>query len=165
MRYSGKHWMNFALIVIAVGVVITAVKWPFKTALFPVVVGVFLFFGSSADLLLNLLGKEETASGQGAADFQLSEDIDPALATRRTLLAFAWIIGFFLLILFFGFLIAVPLMVFLFLKVQARERWGITFFLTGSALIFFFGLFVWVLDTPFAAGWIFEGIKMLGIGK
>ncbi len=157
--------MNFALIVIAVGVVITAVKWPFKTALFPVIVGVFLFFGSTADLLLNLLGKKETASMQGAADFQLSEDIDPALATRRTLLAFAWIIGFFLLILFFGFVIAVPLMVFLFLKVQARERWSITLFLTGSALVFFFGLFVWVLDTPFSAGWIFEGIKMLGTGK
>ncbi len=165
MRYSGKHLMDVALIVIAGGVVITAVKWPFKTAFFPVIVGVFLFFGATADLLLNLFGKGETASKQGAADFQLSEDIDPALATRRTLLAFAWIIGFFLLILFFGFLIAVPLMVFLFLKVQARERWGITLFLTGSALVFFLGLFVWILDTPFSAGWIFEGVKMLGVGK
>ena len=165
MRYKGKHLMNVALIGIAIGVVITAVKWPFKTALFPVIVGVFLFFGSGVDLLLNLLEKEETASRQGAADFHLSEDIDPALATRRTLLAFAWIIGFFLLILLFGFLIAVPLMVFFFLKIQARERWGITLFLTGSALVFFFGLFVWVLDTPFSAGWLFEGIRLLGVGK
>ena len=165
MRYSGKHLMSLCLMVIAVGVMITAMKWPFKTALFPVIVSIFLFFGAMADLLLNLFGKKEMASKQGATDFQLSEDIDPALATRRTLLAFAWIIGFFLLILFFGFLIAVPLMVFLFLKIQAREGWGVTLLLTGSALAFFFGLFVWLLDTPFSAGWIVEGLKMLGVGR
>jgi len=162
MRYSGKHLMSLCLMIIAVGVMITAMKWPFKTALFPVIVSIFLFFGAMADLLLNLFGKKEMAFKQGVADFQLSEDIDPALANRRTLLAFAWIIGFFLLILFFGFLIAVPLMVFLFLKIQARERWGISLLLTGSALVFFLGLFVWILDTPFSAGWIFEGLKMLG---
>ena len=97
-------------------------------------------------------------------DFQLSEDIDPALVTRRTLLSFAWIIGFFFLILFFGFIIAVPLMVFLFLKVQAKEKWGISLLLTGSAFVFFYGLFVWLLDTPFSEGWILGGLKMLGIG-
>ena len=165
MRYSGKHLMSLCLMIIAVGVMITAMKWPFKTALFPVIVSIFLFFGAMADLLLNLFGKKEMVSIQGATDFQLSEDIEPALATRRTLLAFAWIIGFFLLILFFGFLIAVPLMVFLFLKIQAREKWGISLLLTGSALVFFFGLFVWILDTPFSGGWIFEGIKMVWVGK
>jgi hypothetical protein len=165
MRYSGKHLMSLCLMIIAVGVMITAMKWPFKTALFPVIVSSFLFFGAMADLLLNLFGKKEMAFKQGGADFQLSKDIDPALATHRTLLAFAWIIGFFLLILFFGFLIAAPLMVFLFLKIQARERWGISLLLTGSALVFFFGLFVWILDTPFSEGWIFEGIRMLGMGR
>ena len=94
-------------------------------------------------------------------DFQLSDDIDPAIANRRTLLAFGWVLGFFLLILLFGFTFAVPLVVFLFLKVQARERWGISLFLTGSSLVFFFGLFVWLLNIPFAEGWIVEGLKSL----
>jgi hypothetical protein len=164
MKYSGKHFMNLCLMVIAIGVIITAVNWPFKTAFFPLVVSVFLFFGAMADLLLNLFGSKEVATKQGPVDFQLSEDIDPALAAHRTLHAFSWIIGFFLLILLFGFTIAVPLMVFLFLKVQAKEKWGISLLLTGSALVFFFGLFVWLLNTPFSEGWIFEGLKMLGIG-
>jgi inner membrane protein involved in colicin E2 resistance len=86
------------------------------------------------------------------------------LATRRTLLGFGWIIGFFLLILLFGFLIAVPLMVFLFLKVQAKERWGISLLLTGLALVFFYGLFIWLLSIPFPVGWILEGLKMPGLG-
>jgi hypothetical protein len=164
MKYRGKHLMNFCLMIIAVGVIITAMKWPFRTAFFPLMVSIFLFFGAMADLLLDLFGSKEAATKQGVVDFQLSEDIDPALATRRTLVAFAWIIGFFLFILLFGFIIAVPLMVFLFLKVQAKEKWGISLLLTGSAFVFFYGLFVWLLDTPFSEGWILGGLTMLGIG-
>jgi hypothetical protein len=78
--------------------------------------------------------------------------------------AFAWIIGFFFLILLLGFSVALPLMVFLFLKFQAKERWGMSLVLTGSALAFFLGLFVWLLNIPFPAGWMFEGLKRLGLG-
>ncbi len=164
MRYSGKHFVSPCLMVIAVGVIITAMKWPFKTALFPMIVSVFIFFGSLAEFLLNLFESNEILSKQETVDFQLSEDIDPALATRRTLLAFAWIISFFWLILLVSFPIAVPLMVFLFLKVQAKERWGISLLLTGLALFFFYGLFIWLLSIPFPAGWILEGLKRLGSG-
>jgi hypothetical protein len=160
MKYSGKHLMGPCFMAMAVGVIIAATEWPFKTALFPLIISVFVFFGSMAEFLLTLSESKESVSKQGAVDFQLSEDIDQALATRRTLVGFAWIIGFFLLILFFGFVIAVPLMVFLFLKIQAKERWGISLLLTGLALFFFFGLFVWLLNTPFPAGWILEALNI-----
>ncbi len=164
MRVSGKHLMNLCMMVIAIGVMITAMKWPFRTALFPLIVSSFLFFGALADFLLNLFGSKEVVSKQGTVDFQLSEDIDPAIAAHRTLVAFGWIIGFFFLILLLGFSVALPLMVFLFLKVQAKEKWGVSLLLTGSALVFFLGLFVWLLNIPFPAGWIFEGLRMLGLG-
>jgi hypothetical protein len=147
---------------IAVGVIITAIQWPFKTALFPTIVSLFIFFGAMAEFLLSFFESKHIVTKQGAIDFQLSEGIDQALATRRTLLGFGWIIGFFLLILLFGFLIAVPLMVFLFLKVQAKERWGISILLTGLALVFFYGLFIWLLSIPFSSGWILESLKRLG---
>jgi hypothetical protein len=149
---------------ISIGVMITATKWPFRTALFPVIVSIFLFFGALAEFLLDLFGSKNVFSKQGTVDFQLSEDIDPAIATRRTLVAFGWIIGFFFLILLFGFSVALPLMVFLFLKVQARERWGISLLLTGAALIFFLCLFVWLLNIPFPEGWVFDGLRILGVG-
>lgn len=165
MKVSSKNAMNLSLMAIAVWVVLTAVKWPFKTALFPVLIGIFLFLGGAADLLLSLFEKEKSGKSQGAVDFQLSEDVDPKVATRRTLLAFAWVLGFFVLILLVGFTLSVPLLVFLFLKFQAGEKWGITLFLTASSLVFFFGLFVWMLNIPFAEGWIIEGLKALGAGK
>ena len=164
MRVSGKLLMSLCLMAVAVGVMITAMKWPFRTALFPLMVSISLFMGALADCLLDLFGSKEVVSKQGIVDFQLSDDIDPAIATRRTLVAFAWIIGFFFLILLLGFSVALPLMVFLFLKVQTKERWGVSLLLTGSALVFFNGLFVWFLNIPFPAGWIFEGLKMLGLG-
>jgi Tripartite tricarboxylate transporter TctB family len=160
MRVSGKLLMSLSLMVIAVGVIITAIQWPFKTALFPMIVSVFLLLGGAVDFLLNLFGKKEGVSKQAAVDFQLSEDIDSAVAARRTLVVFAWIIGFFFLILFFGFLIAVPVMVFSFLKVQAKEGWGISLLLTGLALGFFFILFIWLLAIPFSSGWIVEGLRL-----
>ena len=165
MKFSSKNLMNLSLMAIAVWVLISAARWPFKTAFFPVMIGVFLFFGGAADLLLSLFEKEKAGKNQTAVDFQLSEDVDPALATRRTLLAFGWVLGFFVLILLVGFTLSVPLLVFLFLKVQAREKWGITLFLTASSLVFFFGLFVWMLNIPFAEGWIVEGLKALSTGK
>jgi hypothetical protein len=164
VKFSGKLVMSFSMIVIAVGVIITAAKWPFKTALFPMVVSIFLLFGASADFLLNVFGSKAGASKERTMDFQLSEDIDSAVATRRTLVAFSWIIGFFLLILLFGFLISVPAVVLLFLKFQAKERWGISLALAGLALGFFYILFIRLLDIPFSPGWAFEGLKMLGVG-
>jgi hypothetical protein len=165
MKFKAKHLMNLCCVAIGAGVIITATSWPFKTAFFPSLVGIFLFFGGMADLLLDVFGSKEAGAKQGPVDFQLSDDIDPAVATRRTLLAFGWVLGFFLLILLFGFTLSVPLLVFLFLKIQAREKWGISLFLTGSSLVFFFGLFVWLLNIPFSEGWILEGLKMLWAAK
>ncbi|MFB3886603.1 MAG: tripartite tricarboxylate transporter TctB family protein [Thermodesulfobacteriota bacterium] len=156
MKFSGKHLVSPFLMAIAVGVIVTAIKWPFKTALFPTIVSLFIFFGAMAEFLLNFHEGEQMSMKEDSVDFQLSEDVDPALASRRTLLGFGWIIGFFLLILLFGFLLAIPLMVFLFLKVQSKEGWGISLGLTALALVFFYGLFIWLLNIPFPRGWFWQ---------
>jgi len=163
IRYNSKALMDLCLIGIGLVVIITSLKWPFKTALFPIVIGTPVFLMAIADLLLNLFGREKMVEKQAAVDFKLSEDVDQTLATHRTLLAFAWIIGFFLMILFFGFHLAVPLYVLFYLKIQGRERWRISLPLMLSAWVFFYGLFVWLLDTPFQEGWIFKGLRAIGI--
>jgi len=163
IRYNSKVLMDLCLIGIGLVVIITSLKWPLKTALFPVVVGVPVILMAIADLLLNLFGREKMVEKQAAVDFKLSEDVDQTLAIRRTLLAFAWIIGFFLMILFFGFHLAVPLYVFLYLRIQGREGWRISLLLMLSAWVLFYGLFVWLLDTPFQGGWFFDGLRGKGI--
>ena len=159
MRYSGAHLMNLGLMVISAGVVSTALKWPFRAALFPVIIGISVFFMAIAELLLNLFGKKEMVVKEAAVDFSLSEGMDKALEIRRTLVIFAWIAGFFVLIIFFGFTIAVPLFVFLYLKLQGKEGWGTSLIFSVSAWVFFYGLFIWLLNTPFQEGWVVEILR------
>src|SRR4051794_30185630 len=91
--------------------VISAWSWPAKAALFPLVISVPLFLLAGEELLWVLLGSAK----QGAAsDFKLSDHLSPAVALRRTLAAAGWIFGFFAAILLLGFLVAVPLFVFLY---------------------------------------------------
>jgi len=165
MKNSRSTFIDLCLMGVAIAALIPATKWPFRTSLFPITIGIPVFLTALADLLLGLFQKKETRpkeSPMGRPDVS-SEADDPALALRRTLSIFGWILGFFLLILLVGFTIAAPLYVFLYLKVQGKERWGFTFILTGGTFIFFYGLFVWILNTHFEEGWIFEGLRAIGI--
>jgi len=72
-----------------------------------------------------------------------------AIADPKVVLGLCMDNGFFLLILFLGFTISVPLFTFLYLKLHGKEGWGMSIGLSASALACFYGLFVWLLSTPF----------------
>jgi hypothetical protein len=163
VRFSGRAVMSLILMVVSVGVFFIATKWPWKAALFPVTIGVAVFILSVIALILILAGKGDSGK-KGAIDFQLSEEVDQRTASRRTLAAFAWIIGFFVLILFLGFPIAIILFVFLYLKFQGNEKWSVSIIMTLVSVAFFWGLFVWILDTLLPEGLAFQGLRLLGIG-
>lgn len=164
MSFSGAHIMSFSLIVIASGVAISSLKWPFKTALFPLTIALIVLLMTVAELLMSLFLKEKSSSKEAQVDFKLSEDVDKKVALRRTLWAFSWIFGFFVLIVLFSFSIAVPLYVFLYIKLYGKERWWISLVMGASAWIFFYGLFVYLLDTPMIEGWVFQWLRGIGIG-
>jgi hypothetical protein len=146
------------LIMIVAGYgVIAASAWPWKAALFPLVIGIPLFCLAAAEALWTFFGK---APGQAdeASDFQLSIGKD---SLRRTLVAAGWILAFFAAIVLLGFPIAVPLFVFLYLRLQGRESWVVSIVMTGALWGVFFGLFDLLLHLPFPAGWLFA---WLGFG-
>ncbi len=163
IRFSGRAVMSLILTVISVVVVLLATKWPWKAALFPVTIGIAVFILSVIALILILAGKGDSGKKE-AFEFQLSSEVDAETATRRTIVAFGWIIGFFLFIYIFGFPIAVILFVFLYLKFQGKEGWGVVITMTLVSALFFWGLFVWILDTILPEGLAFQGLRMLGIG-
>jgi hypothetical protein len=166
-KFNGEHFMALIFAAISIGVIATALKWPFKTALFPVIIGGCGLVLSLSELTLSVYettGGRKKKKRQEAMDFKLSEDLDPAVAIRRTLIAFSWIIGFFFMILLFGFNIGIALFVFLYVKFHGRERWAVTIPMTVGSWFFFWGLFVWLLDTPMPDGWVFQGLHAIGIG-
>jgi hypothetical protein len=145
------------LIMVASGYgVIAATAWPWKAALFPLVIGIPLFCLAAAEALWTLFGAPAEA-GQ-AMDFQLSTGKESG---RRTLVASAWILAFFAAIVLLGFPIAIPLFVFLYLKLQGREGWLLSIVMTAAIWGVFYGLFDLLLHLPFPAGWLFT---WLGFG-
>lgn len=162
MKLSGNAWMSLVIMFVAVWIIISAMHWPFKAALFPMVVGIPLFILSTIHFLKSAF-YEKGYSKVATIDFKLSEMEDKALEKKRTINICLWIFGFFFMVLLIGFPIAVPLFVFLYMKLQGKEKWGVSLLMTLVAWGSFYGLFVKFCDIPFMEGWIQQGLKALGI--
>jgi len=153
MRFSGRVLFSLALIAIAAYAILSARQWPVKAALFPLVTGIPLLALATAQLIVDLLGKAESAKGP-ALDLEFSADVPTDVARRRTAAIFAWIAGFILLVLLLGFPLAVPIFVFAYLALEGGAGWWLTLTLTAVAWGFFHGLFERLLHLPFEPGWV-----------
>jgi hypothetical protein len=153
MHKNASLALALGLIAISGYAVVAAWAWPTKAALFPLVIGIPLLLLSAAEAAWVLLGKTEKGEVQ---DFQMSQDLPQREIARRSATAAAWIVGFFAAILLLGFPIAVPLFVFLYLKLQGKEGWMLSIVFTAAVWGFFYGLFDQVLHLPFPQGWLFE---------
>ena len=145
--------------------VITATKWPMKTALFPIVVQIPVFFMALAVFFQEQMGKRtaKCTRSDPVVDFKLSHSEDQDLTNQRTLNIVLWTLGFFVLILLLGFPLSVPIYFIAFLRFRCRESWRLTIILSAIAWGFFYGLFIWLLNTPFMDGWIARGLGFMGI--
>jgi hypothetical protein len=131
--------------------VAAAWSWPWKASLFPLVIGIPVFCLAAVEVLWVLLGRTERGE---AKDFQVSRELPEKEVLKRSAGASGWILGFFAAIVLLGFPLAVPLFVFLYLKLQAKEGWLFSAVFTAAVWAFFYGLFDRLLHLPFAAGWL-----------
>jgi hypothetical protein len=131
--------------------VIAAWAWPWKASLFPLVIGIPVFVLSAAEAAWIMLGSTGKAQVQ---DFQMTQDVPEHVALSRTANAVGWIAGFFAAIVLLGFPVAVPLFVFLYLKLEGREGWIFSAVFTAVVWFFFYGLFDRLLHLPFPQGWL-----------
>ena len=148
--------LGLAVVIMAISAygIYSALEWPLKAKLFPLVIAIPLFCLATAEALWVIFGTDPTTS---ATDFKLSEDQPAEVARRRTLVATGWTVGFFVLILLLGFPIAVAVMVFSYLKLQGKEGWIFSAIFTAAVWFFIYGLFDLVLHLHFPDGWLFGG--------
>ena len=64
-------------------------SWPFRTALFPRVIALPILFLGLIELALNVWSSEKEQEGH-AMDFQLTDNVEPALARMRTIAIIIW---------------------------------------------------------------------------
>lgn len=151
-------------IVIALFFVVFAYEakdWKLQARLYPWAVGLPMLILAVIQVVLDLrgVGPKQTAS-DAPVDVQLAERTDPALARRRTINIFSWLVGYLIAVWLLGFSYCVPLIVFLYLKFQSGERWPLTIALTALAWIFFYGLFDRLLHLPFPDGELFTWLGL-----
>jgi hypothetical protein len=139
----------------------TAKDWRLQARLYPWAVGIPMLVLALVQLVLDLRGIEPTKRHDDApVDVQFAARADPVVARRRTLNIFSWIVGYIVAIWLIGFSYSVPLVVFLYLKVQSRERWPLSIALTAAAWLCFWGLFDRLLHLPFPQGEIFAWLGL-----
>lgn len=143
MRLSAASLFSAALAVVAAYAVLTALRWPPKAALFPLVMGIPLLVLAVAQMVVDLRG---TPPAENAAD-------EPGGA----LTVLGWMAVFIALVFLLGFPFAVPLFIFGYLTIAGRERWLLSIALAAIAWGVFYLLFQKLLHFPFEAGLLTGG--------
>jgi len=146
---------SFIVLIFFCVFVYEAKDWRMQARLYPFVIGIPMLIFAIVQFVVDLKGiKSEPSSSDGAPmDFQFQQtDVSPEDVRKRTITMFAWMFGFFALIWLVGYVIAIPLMVFGYLKVQSSESWRLSITLTVIAFVCFYVLFVRLLNLPFPDG-------------
>lgn len=143
MRVSGAVVFSAVLAMAAAYAVVTALRWPAKAALFPLVMGIPLLVLALAQMLIDL---RDPHGPEG-----------PPKGARAALAVLAWMAGFILLVLLLGFPLAVPIFIFGYLVLAGREHWLLSLGLAAAAWGVFHLLFQKLLHFPFEAGLLIGG--------
>ncbi len=151
MHSKASLVLSAGIMLLSGAAVMIAMDWPWKAALFPIVIGIPVFCMAAAEVIWGLL---DPAARSEAMDFKFSGQLPQKIATRRTLLAIAWMLGFLAAIVLLGFPLTVALLVFVFVKFQGREGWVTSGIFTIVVWVFFYAVFDRLLHLPFPAGWI-----------
>ena len=140
MRVSGGAVFSAGLAAAAAYAVFTALRWPPKAALFPLVMGIPLLVLALAQMVIELRDPQRPEGSPSAA-----------------LEVLAWMAGFILLVVLLGFPLAVPLFIFGYLLIAGREPWPLSIALAAVAWGVFHLLFQKLLHFPFEAGLLIGG--------
>jgi hypothetical protein len=143
VRISGAAVFSALLSGVAAYAVLTALRWPPKAALFPLVMGIPLLVLALAQMVIDLRGAAapQDAPGRGQAAISV----------------LGWMVLFVVFVLLVGFPLSVPLFIFGYLVLSGRERWPLSLALAGIAWGLFYLLFEKLLHFPFDAGVLFGG--------
>lgn len=158
MIFKAETAFTLVILLILVWASVTAWDWPFQARLFPLAISI-------SSLALGLLGlgldlfmapKQPAAKEERQIIDMPSweQSVPPHLARRRVGNIFGWMLGFYFSIWFVGFIISVPLFIWLYLIVQGRERWWTSLIYAALAQTFLLGLFHYILHIPWSDGFI-----------
>lgn len=155
LRFNPGALFTLAILVIFAFGVFTARHWQIQARLFPWVVGI----PGLALCVVQLVGDflQRSAPGdeddlRGLMDLPVDRSVPLSIVVRRAVNTFGWILGLFGAIWLIGFVVSVPLFVFLYLWLQAREKLWLSLVYAACMLVVVIGVFDLILNIPWPGG-------------
>ena len=153
MKIRPAAIFSFCALVFFCVFVYQAKDWRLQARLYPYAIGVPMIILALIQVILDLKGYVAKQSDDATpVDFQRTTTVAPEIAFKRTVTMFSWFVGFFIACWLVGFTIAIPLVVFSYMFFQGKERFVLVSILTVIAFVFYYGLFVKLLNLPFPDG-------------
>jgi hypothetical protein len=143
MTLNGRVALAALMLAIFAGMDAMAATYPYKAALMPLVVGI----PGAALCLYRLLVELQRARAEPAGE------TDTGLI-RRELQLFAWWAAFIGGIVLFGFAIATPVLLYSYLRFEAREPHWRALLIAGGGLAVVYGLFATLLSVQLWPGFL-----------
>ena len=149
---------NFTLFFVAVflGAVWWGWEWPYIAKLMPVYVAAIPGLVLGVAQLVREASGSEVRRAEQAEGIEMDEthnvQLDKRTELRRTLEYFAWFIGGAVGIWLIGIVITLPLLVFLYMLVEGREKFLPTLIMTVGAYGVIWGLFEYTLEMRWPPG-------------
>jgi sulfite exporter TauE/SafE len=164
VRFVGDLVFTFALLVVIVAGLSHTLDWPYGARLIPIAIGVPAALLCVALLAVGLWKLSRGTIGEESVrmmDIKRDEGIPADVFATRATTMFVWVLGFAAAIWLFGFLPVVPLYIFLYLVVQAGERWWSAALYGAGMFAFMAGLFHFVLHVAWMRGQFNEPQRLI----
>ncbi len=163
MKIRPAAIFSFCALIFFCVFVYQAHEWRMQARLYPWAIGIPMLILAIVQVIFDLKGlKAKESTDAAPVDFQFTQTVEPAIAKKRAITMFSWLFGFFVAVLLVGFSIAIPLMMFTYMKFQGKESWVLSLVLTVIAFIFYYMLFVRVLNLPFPEGLLLPWLGLSG---
>lgn len=152
LHFGAPALFSLSVIVLLAWALWTSRNFGYRAGLFPWVIATPTLILAVGQFFRDLYGKKKKAEVSGIAGAEPHVEVEPKVARQRTISIILWTVGFFIAIWLLGFSYAVPLTIFLYLKIAGHESWTTTITVTFFSWLFYWGLFEKMLKVPFPEG-------------
>ena len=155
MKIRPAAIFSFLALIFFIVFVYQAQEWRPQARLYPWAIGIPMIILAIIQVILDLKGVESKQDdGAPPVDVQRTLTVEPEVAFKRTVSIFAWFFGFFFGCWLVGFTITIPVIAFSYMYLHGKEKLWLSATLTALAFVFYYSLFVRLLNLPFPDGLI-----------
>ena len=155
MKNEEKIFMIFLLIIMLL-MVFSSFNYSGGSQILPLTSGIFSALIVGFLVIMSLFPKVISFYQKFETKSVLSEDVLNVDEKKRELSVIAWFSGCTAAIYFLGFLIGIPLFLFMFLKIWAKESWLLSSVLAAVVLGVVYFAFIYILRVPLHSGILFS---------